>query len=81
LALEQASLPVKIAEEDGLLWIEFVGFESRLLTSPGAEPLDLITLQFYGDPAREEALLEKLTALLESHGYCNGEDLSSDGEA
>jgi hypothetical protein len=77
-ALRQVSLWPKVSEEDGLLWLEFDGFESRLLTTVGEAPLDLITLQLYDDQEREEDLTEKLEALLETLGYCDAEDLAPD---
>jgi hypothetical protein len=63
---------------DGLPWVEFDGFESRLLISSEEAPLALITLQFYGDLAREAPLIEKIEALLGSRGYREAEQFFDD---
>jgi hypothetical protein len=78
--LSIASLAVESTEEDGLRWVEFDGFESRLLIANVDEPLSLITLQFYGDLSHETPLIEKIEAVLVSHDYVNADQFSPDEE-
>jgi hypothetical protein len=77
-AMMGVALAPKITEERELLWLEFDEFESRRLTSTEEAPLDLITLQIYGDLPHETSLIEKLDELLESNGYCDADDLSNE---
>ena len=71
--LSLAGFASKITEDKvEQVWIEFEGFESRLLTMK-QEPLSLITLQVYGDHSVEIPFVEKIEALLQPHGYIDAE--------
>lgn len=73
--LKRAGLAPRIAENEAQqLWIEFDGFESRLLTMK-EEPLSLITLQVYDDIDRGMALAKKIEEVLQPHGYIDAEQL------
>lgn len=71
--LKRVGLSARLTEDKtGQLWIEFGGSESRLLTER-PEPLGLVTLQVYGDIEQETSLIEKVEALLRSHGFVDAE--------
>ena len=78
--LEKAALAPKLSVDGDLLWIEFDGYESRFLTNSGTAPLDLITLQYYGDLVDEAPLTDKLEEILEELDYCDAEDLDDMNE-
>ncbi len=74
--LRRAGLSPRITEDKvRQLWIEFDGFESRLLAMK-EEPLGLITFQLYGDVETGMAMATAIEVVLQLHGYVDREQFS-----